>query len=297
MGEVVMVMLRSSPEFNAFSRPVPLTRVWCIFEAWASEATNSKFSIAMTQAEAHELVETVCKDPLKLLATLRRICCEASTATKTEDRDRIFDTIRQSVGFAQLDSTVASRMLDAVCAELHRQAVSNTASRPQALRALALFRVVQGKHDEGEKLHRDCLALANAAGLTTQSLAARISIATACSRQGKRKEAREYYQSVHDELEAKISAHDFMGLEAASGLALELHAVKAGRHKADILANQWVPACVKARCGPALYRFGLLRLAQGRFAHAEELLKAAVDALREHAGGAFAAAGVEPRHA
>ncbi len=144
MGEVVVVL-------QPWRKPVPFTRVWCIFEAYAAEAIRSRFSVAMTEAEAHDLVETICKYPSALLATLHLMCCEGSTATKVEDIERIFDVIRQSVGFAQLANMVASRMIEAVCTELYRHhSESSTtcamqvgfkgAAKAQQLQALAQLR-------------------------------------------------------------------------------------------------------------------------------------------------------------
>ena len=53
--------------------PVPLTRVWCIFEAYAAEATRSRFSVAMTEREAGDLVGAICANPSALLGTLRAL--------------------------------------------------------------------------------------------------------------------------------------------------------------------------------------------------------------------------------
>jgi hypothetical protein len=281
MGEVVMVM-------QPWHAPVTLARVWCIFEAYAAEATRSRFSIAMTAKEASELVRAICKDPSSLLATLRRVCCEASIATQLGDRDRIFDTVRQSVGFSQLDGMVAARMLEAMCAELRAQAdaaqAMDSEDRARLLEALAQLHALQRKPDEAERLHRECLRIAAGPSLvqdTSLRLRASLGIATACARQGKRGEALEAYSSVLRATAALPRGHP-VRLEAASGLALECYAEQL--IEADCLAEEWEADCARAQCGVALRNLGQLRLAQGRLMDAERLLRAGVDALRGWAG-------------
>jgi len=277
MGEVVLVL-------QPWHAPIPLTRVWCIFEAYAAEATHSRFSIAMTEAEASDLVRTICHDPSTLLAALRRVCCEASTATQAEDRNRIFDTVRQSVGFAQLDSMVASRMIEAVCTEMSRQtddalqATGGIGRMAEGLQALAQLRWLQRNYAEAERLHRKCLATADATGLAPDFfIRASIGIAAACARQGKGEEARKLYTSVLQD----ISMHDPIRMEVVSGLALECYAFEELHIEADRLAEDWETRCALEKCGMALRNFGMMRLAQGRTTDAERLLRAGVDALRE----------------
>uniref|UniRef100_A0A7S0QJD3 TIR domain-containing protein n=1 Tax=Cryptomonas curvata TaxID=233186 RepID=A0A7S0QJD3_9CRYP len=287
MGEVVVVL-------QPWRAPVPLTRVWCIFEAYAAEATRSHFSIAVTEAEASDLVNTICSNPSTLLATLRRICCEASTATQAEDRELIFDNIRQSVGFVQLDSMIASRMIEAVCAELCRQLDNVTAratpdgQAAQAreavplhvlLHALAQLRVLQQNHAEAERLYRECLVTAGDLG-TDLSVRASIGIAAACSRQKKGEDAIKTYRSL---LQVATLRDSFL-LEANSGLALECYANAELCEEANFLAEKWETDCLDKKCGAALHNFGRLRLEQGRAVNAELLLRAGVDALREQMG-------------
>ncbi len=279
MGEVVMVM-------QPWRAPIPLTRAWCIFEAYSAEATSSRFSIAMSDADAKDLVKQICENPSALFATLRRVYCEACTATNLEDRDRIFDTVRQSVGFAQLDSMVAFMMVEAVCAELLIQAdtardAEDLAGAACLLQALAQLRGLQRNYAEAERLHRECLATAGLVSADIHTHAS-LGIARACTRQGKHAEAMEAYRSV---LQAVFLCHDDpVSMEAASGLALECFAVAEMHDEADLLAVEWKDACAKGKCSPALRNFGQLRLAQGRMVDAEDLFRAGLDALREQWG-------------
>jgi hypothetical protein len=275
MGEVVMVL-------QPWRTPVPLTRVWCIFEAYAAEATSSRFSVAMTDSEARDLVETICNNPSVLLAALRRVCCEASTATQVADRDSIFDTVRQSVGFAHLNGMVAARMLEAVCDELfRRQAQEGLAEKARLLLVLAQLRGLQRSDAEAERLHRECLA--GAAPSPGISMRAGLGIAAACARQGKGGDAIEAYRSVL-RAASDLPPGDRFRQEASSGLALEYAAVPELLPEAESLAAEWAAVRSLEKCGAALRNFGMLRLAQGAAADGEGLLRAGVDALREQAG-------------
>ncbi len=281
MDELVMVV-------QPWHALIPLSRVWCIFETYAAEATHCHFSIAMRDAEASRLVETICKDPSTLFTTLRRMCCEASTASEAEDRDRIFDTVRQSVGFAQLDSMVTSRIAEAICDELSDQAkaAQNTgdlAGSARLLRALAQLRGLQRNHCEAERLHRECLKIAAVEtfeGLEPNfSAYACLGIACACTRQGKGEEASEAYQSVLRA--ASLSRNHPVYLEATSGLALEFYSVPDKRFESDRLAKDCETFSVMN--GATQYNLGNLRLAQGRAADAERIFRKGIDAWREEA--------------
>ncbi len=245
----------------------------------------------MTEREVSDLIKSVCNDPATLLAALRSVCCQASTASKMEDSDKIFDSICHSVGFAQLDSMVTSKMIEAVCVELRRQ--PNDTSRSTAypaLHALAQLRGLQGNFVEAEQLHRECIKNLGSAHHAPNSpeLISSVGIAIACARQGKGQEARKFYRSVLQATSRQPLAArkwcDLIRLEAASGLALECHPVAKLRVKADNLAEKWVSESALKKCGAALYNFGMLRLAQDRTMDAEVLFRSAVDALRLQAG-------------
>jgi hypothetical protein len=279
VGEAVVVL-------QPWPAPAPLARLWCLFEAHAARA---RLSVAMAPADADRLAAAVCRDPAALLATLRRrVCCEAGAATRPEDREGILSAVRRPAGpgLARLDAAVAAALAEAVCAELRRQADDGATEARQAARlllALARLRGLQQLHAEAEALHRECLGRAAAAGLGADlRLPASVGIAGACARQGKGIEAREAYRAVLDS--ESLGPRD--RLVAASGLALECHAVADAelRAEADGLAAQCEAEGGLRACGAALRHLGALRLAQGRAADAERLLRAAVDALRGEAG-------------
>jgi hypothetical protein len=164
--EVVMVV-------QPWRAPFCFTRAWCFFEGFLAEATHCRFSMIMTEAEANDLVGTVCCNPSSLLAPLRSLRCEATDSRKGQ-RDMIFATMLQSVGFAQLNSMFASRMMETACAELCRHADTARPMRGMAWRALEHLRGVQGNYAEAERpLRRECGATAGAAGASAGDAATR----------------------------------------------------------------------------------------------------------------------------
>jgi hypothetical protein len=177
--EVVMVV-------QPWRAPSCFTRAWCFLEGFLAEAAHCRFNMIMTEAEVNDLVGTVCRDPSTLLAPLRSLRCEASDS-RTCKRDSIFASILQSVGFAQLDSMLASRMMEAACVELCRQADTARGMGGIALRALEHLRWVQRNYADAEWLRRECCATAGAAGLVQDSdfpINASALIAATCARQG-----------------------------------------------------------------------------------------------------------------
>jgi hypothetical protein len=99
-GHVIMVM-------SPWNNPLPYTRAWCVFEVYCAATTNSKFEIAMSQRDREAFLEDVKSDATgrvnKMLATIR---AEKSESFKPEDRDRIFEVIREEVGFSKLNAMV-----------------------------------------------------------------------------------------------------------------------------------------------------------------------------------------------
>ncbi|KAJ3100866.1 Kinesin light chain 3 [Phlyctochytrium bullatum] len=97
IGKVVMVMM-------PWDAPIPLTRAWCVFELYATSATQSRFEVAMSRAESDRFLAVIRDDPKAFFKVLAKVRSRASIAFKLEDQKRIHKTIRQSVGFTDLDS-------------------------------------------------------------------------------------------------------------------------------------------------------------------------------------------------
>jgi hypothetical protein len=120
MGSVLMIL-------SPWNSPIPLTRAWCVFELYACESSGSVFDIAMTRSERQHFLDDLNADPIAfynmyafihlhayerlfcdLSSTIRlsKVNCERSESFNPDDRLRIFECVRKTVGFAALDRTV-----------------------------------------------------------------------------------------------------------------------------------------------------------------------------------------------
>jgi hypothetical protein len=88
-----------------------LTRVWCVFELYACESTMGKFEVTMTKEMADRFHAEIRADVMSVVRTLRAIDCAQSTASKVEDRNRVFKVIAKTIGFPMLNS-IAIRVVE-----------------------------------------------------------------------------------------------------------------------------------------------------------------------------------------
>ena len=298
MGHVLMVM-------HPWDDPTTLKRAWCIFEAYSCEATQSKFSVAITAAESNRLVTEICKDPLALFKMLRNVSCEASQATVEADKIQIFESVQRSVGFTQIDYTIFRTIEEAVHQEIHKlftaqrsSTVLGAAAHSAAELGLTLGNLfmLKRRHEKAKQLFQDCLEISSKAGETAGSesqvhaLRATLGLAVACSRLEQREGSIAMYEQCRTMLgEWKATGSGSFGraqaeLEVMSGLAVEYQA--AGfRDKADDLAKCCLAGTPDLHsCGAALQNLARLRLAQGLAPEAQELLLECLEARKREFG-------------
>ena len=109
IGSIGRVLMAMQPLDDAATRVeawVTLSRVWCVFELYACEATLSDFHVTMTPGMAAGFRQAMLREDRAWLAGLASLDCERSEASAPADRERVFDAIRRTVGFPLLNSTV-----------------------------------------------------------------------------------------------------------------------------------------------------------------------------------------------
>ena len=114
IGNVLMIML-------PWDDPITITRAWCVFEIFACQATESKFEVSMTVAEASRFVAMLTESRDCFYKMLSRVNSQKSEASKPEDRARIFSSIEKLIkgGFTELDSVVLRILEDWMIAALN----------------------------------------------------------------------------------------------------------------------------------------------------------------------------------
>jgi hypothetical protein len=153
-GRTVMVLA-------PWDHPIPLTRAWCLWELYCTAQTQSKFEVAMTRSAQMHFIEDVLADSDRSIGRmLSQIDVKNSECFKPEDRDRIFEAIKNSVGFSELNRMVFEKLRDWVIVAMTEETTKEKNSTDaRYLSALAALYKGQGKYADAEPLYVACLAL------------------------------------------------------------------------------------------------------------------------------------------
>ena len=155
MGYTVMVL-------NPWNNPIPYTRAWCVFEAYATADTNSTFEIAMSEADQKQFIEDMEGDPQEVLQKMiASIDAKRSECFKPADKDRIFDAIKKTVGFDKINSMLHAQLRGWVIAVgkafLKAARATDDGKRQAALMfILATTYRLQGEYQNAQTLFEEC---------------------------------------------------------------------------------------------------------------------------------------------
>jgi hypothetical protein len=145
---------RTVAVFLPWENPIPLSRVWCLWEIFISQKTKVKFEIAMSPTEESRFLDMISKDPDAFNVMLSNVDVEKSTSFKPSDRDQIFSVIQSTVGFRTVNqetikcikSSILTRLQSRVESQLLVSAIS-VDSELSALRSLCLTLKDIGNYD------------------------------------------------------------------------------------------------------------------------------------------------------
>jgi len=91
--------------------PIPLTRGWCCFELYCTATTNSLFEVAMSKRQKEEFFTAMFRDSQAEVQRFQAtINVEKSECFKVEDKERIFEVVRESIGFDVINRMVFQQM-------------------------------------------------------------------------------------------------------------------------------------------------------------------------------------------
>jgi tetratricopeptide (TPR) repeat protein len=158
MGRTVMVLA-------PWHDPVPLTRGWCLFELYCTADTGSTFEVAMSREQQRLFLDAMAAGGLTALHTmLATVDVERSECGQAADRDRIFDAVRRTVGFAGINAMVFAQLRGWVVATagaaLRRVEGMTSRNKARAVglkNTLAALHFGQGSYDLAEPLLLDVL--------------------------------------------------------------------------------------------------------------------------------------------
>ncbi|CAK4147952.1 unnamed protein product [Aphanomyces euteiches] len=99
IGNVVMVL-------SPWKNPETLTRMWCVFEVYASIVANCRFEVALGKTQKEDFLQEIVQEDNAFLRMLASIKSETSETKVDADRAFIQAKIEADVGFAKLDRMV-----------------------------------------------------------------------------------------------------------------------------------------------------------------------------------------------
>ncbi|EDQ86510.1 uncharacterized protein MONBRDRAFT_28191 [Monosiga brevicollis MX1] len=103
MGRVLLVM-------SPWRDPIPMTRAWCLFEMM--NALNAKviLDIRLHQSQIKDFLDALGEDADVVMDMLVRVHAQKAEAFKLSDRDMIFKTIENTLGFTELNARIKDQL-------------------------------------------------------------------------------------------------------------------------------------------------------------------------------------------
>eukprot|EP00732_Lithocolla_globosa_P002077 Lithocolla_globosa_v1_NODE_1242_length_2746_cov_3.366035.p2 type:complete len:231 gc:universal NODE_1242_length_2746_cov_3.366035:1460-768(-) len=95
---------------SPWNNPLPLTRVWCLWEIYSTASTNTTFEVAMPDEEQQNFLNALALDFGQINAMLTRVDIRNSEAWKEEDKERIFEVVKAMVGFTKLNQLIFNHL-------------------------------------------------------------------------------------------------------------------------------------------------------------------------------------------
>ncbi|EDQ84735.1 uncharacterized protein MONBRDRAFT_29879 [Monosiga brevicollis MX1] len=120
IGRVLLVM-------SPWRDPIPMTRAWCLFEMMNALHGKVQLDIRLPEAEVDGFVEALADNHNEVMDMLVRVEAQKAEAFKASDRDMIFKTVEETVGFPELNTKIKAQ-LRAWCLEQALVAVRNRES-------------------------------------------------------------------------------------------------------------------------------------------------------------------------
>ncbi|KAJ3076659.1 Kinesin light chain 3 [Rhizoclosmatium hyalinum] len=141
IGNVVMVM-------QPWSDPIPLKRVWCLFEIYATAVTQSNFHVAMTVSEESKFLVKLMDDITSFQQIFSNVNILETQSFNLSDRDAIFDVIQKTVGFSKLDQLVFQKLTQWMGGTITKELLKHNDDKVVAFKlahALGNFFALQGQ--------------------------------------------------------------------------------------------------------------------------------------------------------
>ncbi len=286
IGYTVMVL-------SPWQNPLPLTRAWCLWELYSAVETKSRFEIALSENEQKHFFGDLATDVDGcLLKMFSCINVEKSQAFKQEDRDRIFQAIRNTIGFSQLNAIVFNRLREWIVAVTEVEVSKCTSSLEEEYSAnfvrtlglkIALAHIYDhllGASDVSERILTECITEYRAKSDITHrdALTAMNNLAALKQKRGDFKSAVELLDECLGISQIVLGKDDVNTLATMTNLA-SVHQDLKNFEKAESLYLEALDG-YEHRCGienrdtlTAMSNIGMLYLDIGKLDEAQRLLE------------------------
>lgn len=195
-GNILMVIL-------PWNNPIPLTRAWCVFELYACERTNSCFEVSTPPSERKRFLDGMAGNVRAFNNTLAAIKSVNSKSFLPTDRERIFEVIKEEVGFPLLEALVLRVFEKWMVCSLKEQVELAVDSGDEAelvrwKSALGDLHFQMGDYSPAERLFRESYAMAQSrfGEDHRKTLDVMNGLALTCEALGKYKEAEKLFSDV-----------------------------------------------------------------------------------------------------
>ena len=153
-GHIVAVL-------DPWDAPVPLTRVWCLWELLCAVEGNTRLEVTLSPVQAAAFAAALTRDFDSIATSLSRVDARQSMAHLQSDKDTIFAAVEKGCGFTQLNATVHGLLRDWL-AESGRAALGKVPKHERGTSVLinnmANLLLNQGRLSEAEPLYLEALA-------------------------------------------------------------------------------------------------------------------------------------------
>lgn len=148
---------------DPWNAPIPFERSWCVWEIYSTIATEGKLHVALSPDGRKEFWKNLVSNFHVIVNVISSIDAQQAEAFCKEDKKRIDDTIRNSVGFLRVNQLISDEMRIWLANSGKALLKSNDAEmsmkdRAQLISCLASLLKDQNKLDEAETYLRKGLS-------------------------------------------------------------------------------------------------------------------------------------------
>jgi ankyrin repeat protein/tetratricopeptide (TPR) repeat protein len=186
-----------------WEKPTPLTRAWCIWELYSTVKTKARLEVIMCRKEERAFHTALQENFESLVSTTCTVDVRNATAFLPSDKDAIFESIRESIGFDRVNQTVIGQlktwMYEVGRETLNRLPAGKRLSSPFAANYARMLQD-DGRYAEAEEHFKDMLEASRTMYGPTHgnTLACIANIANAVASQGRNDEAEALHRQAYE---------------------------------------------------------------------------------------------------